>query len=213
MSVAVLFDLDGTLTDSSEGIIGCALKAFEAYGIEFPDKSVLRSIIGPPLKDSFLRFGVPEDKTDAAVALYRKHYVPEGMLQNYPYPGIEEVLQKLKEQGYHLYVATSKPEFMAKEILDHFGLAKYFDIIGGALTDRERNQKSDVIAYLLGKIPEKTKVIMVGDTKYDVLGAAAHRIPTVCVGWGFGEDEEMLDAGAVAIVQSMDELYHQLTNM
>ena len=129
---AVLFDLDGTLTDSGEGIMNCARLALSHYGIEVADESSLRVFVGPPLAETFLKIGVPAEEIDHAIEIYRSRYIPIGKYENKPYPGIRELLEKLKAEGHRLYVATSKPETTSVDILEHFDLAKYFDIIAGA---------------------------------------------------------------------------------
>ena len=210
MKKAILFDLDGTLTDSGEGIMNCAKLALQHYGLPIPSEAQLRTFVGPPLHESFVRFGVPAEEADNAVKIYRSRYIPIGKFENHPYEGIREVLQKLKDLGHTLYVATSKPEAMSVEILDHFDLAKYFDIIAGASLDRSRSSKEDVIAYLLNQCGDFAEKIMVGDTAFDVIGAKAHGIPTVGVSWGYGKVEDMEKAGAVSIAHTMDELYDML---
>lgn len=211
MSKTILFDLDGTLTDSGEGIINCAILALEHFSLPIPDRETLRVFVGPPLHETFIKFGVPADKADEAVAVYRSRYIPIGMFENAPYPGIRELLQTLKNLGHKLYVATSKPEWMAEEILKKFELDGYFDRICGATMDTSRTEKSQVIAYLLDQTGDAKNAVMVGDTKFDVLGAAAHNIPTVGVSWGYGTVEDMRQAGAAAIADTMDELLHYLT--
>ena len=205
----ILFDLDGTLTDSGEGIMNCAELTLAHYGLPIPTRQQMRSIVGPPLKDSFLRLGIPKIELDNAVEFYRKHYVAKGQFENFPYPGIGQLLEKLCSEGYKLYVATSKPEAMAREILRYFDLAKYFQVICGAVSDAKRNTKEDVIAHLLTLLEEKNNLVMVGDTIYDVKGAAYHGIPTVAVTWGYGDVEEMKAAGAT-IASTMEELYEAL---
>ena len=211
MKKTILFDLDGTLTDSGEGIINCAILALEHFSLPIPDRQTLRVFVGPPLHETFMKFGVPADKAEEAVAVYRSHYVPTGMFENTPYEGIRELLETLKNQGHKLYVATSKPEWMAEEILKKFELDGYFDRICGATMDTSRTEKSQVIAYLLGLTGSAENAIMVGDTKFDVIGAAAHNIPTVGVSWGYGTVEDMQNAGAVAIANTMQELLEYLT--
>lgn len=206
----ILFDLDGTLTDSGEGIINCAALALQHFGIPVPDRETMRVFVGPPLHDSFIRFGVPEDKAEEAIHIYRSRYIPIGKFENTPYPGIADLLQKLKEQGHRLYVATSKPEQMSIEILEHFDLAKYFTLICGASLDLSRNSKDAVIAYLLQQTETDGEIVMVGDTAFDVLGAKMHGIPTIGVSWGYGKVEDIENAGAAAIVHTMDELYNAL---
>ncbi len=207
----ILFDLDGTLTDSSEGIIKCVLYAYEKLGIEPPEESVRHTFIGPPLGDSFIKYGVPETDRLKAVATFRERYNAVGKFENKPYPGIAELLTKLKEAGFNLYVATSKPEALAVQILEHFDLAPFFSEIAGASLDTSREKKEDVIRYLLEKIDEKeTDTVMIGDTTYDVLGAAEFGIPCIGVTWGFGDEGDMKKAGAVSVVSTMDELFHKL---
>ena len=203
---AILFDLDGTLTDSGEGIINCALLALEHFGLPLPSREEMRVFVGPPLQDTFVKYGVPADKTDEAIQVYRSRYIPIGKFENHPYPGIPDLLQTLVSQGHRLYVATSKPEFMSVEILEHFDLAKYFTRICGASYDQSRSTKEDVIAYLLRETGEAGSMIMVGDTKFDVLGAKTHGIPAIGVSWGYGQVADMVAAGAVDIANSTQEL-------
>lgn len=204
----ILFDLDGTLTDSGEGIMNCAETTLRHFGLPIPKREDLRCIVGPPLKDSLLRLGVQEEKLNEAVRVYREQYLKSGMFENFPYPGIKALLEKLKADGHHLYVATSKPESMAIEILRRFEMDSYFEIICGAAIDGSRNTKDAVIAYLLNQIGKPEDMVMVGDTVYDVLGARAHGIPTIVVTWGYGIAEDMINAGAIGIASSMDELYN-----
>lgn len=208
---AILFDLDGTLTDSGEGIIKSAAMVLEKYGLPVPSYNEMRVFVGPPLHETFQKFGVPADQADAAVALYRTRYTTVGKFENYPYPGIREMLETLQARGHRLFVATSKPEPMSIEILEHFDLAQYFEIICGASFDRSRSEKSAVIAHLLQQIGLKEQAIMVGDTAFDVVGAARHGIPTIGVAWGYGQVQDMLDAGAKAIAQTPDQLLQLLT--
>lgn len=207
----VLFDLDGTLTDSGEGIMNCATLALEHFGISVPERNKMRVFVGPPLHDTFVKFGVPEEKAEEAVEVYRGRYNTVGKFENLPYPGVRELLETLKTQGHRLLVATSKPEALSVEILEHFDLARYFDRICGASLDRSRSSKEDVIAYLLRQYPDTQSMVMVGDTVFDVLGATAHKIPAIGVSWGYGSVQDMQDAGSVAIAHSMEQLL-QLIN-
>lgn len=210
MEKAVLFDLDGTLTDSGEGIIKCAIYAMERFGLPIPSWEEMRVFVGPPLHETFMKFGIREEDAEEAVRIYRERYLPIGKFENTPYPGIRELLEALKARQYKLYVATSKPETTSVEILEHFDLAKYFDRICGASMDLSRNSKEAVIAYLLEETGLADSIIMVGDTKYDIIGANAHGIPAIGVSWGYGEVKEMEDAGAKTIVHSMEELLELL---
>ena len=205
---AILFDLDGTLTDSGEGIINCAILALEHFGLPVPPREEMGVFVGPPLDKTFIQFGVPEDKTQEAIDVFRSRYVVVGKFENTPYPGIYELLDTLKKQGHRLFVATSKPEVTALQILEKFGMTDYFEIICGATFDGTRSHKADVIRYLLDKIGTDCPMVMVGDTEFDVLGAAAHNIPTIGVSWGYGQVSAMEQAGATAIAHSMDELLH-----
>ncbi len=209
MKKNILFDLDGTLTDSGEGIMHCFELSLGKYGLPIPPRSALRECVGPPLRDSFRRFGVSEDIMEEAVFTYRDHYVATGQYENFPYPGIEALLQRLTQAGHSLYIATSKPETMSVEILERYGLAKYFRLICGATVDGSRNTKEAVIAYLLNQITARENLIMVGDTIFDVIGAKAHNIPTIAVAWGYGDLAQMRAAGAIT-VHTMDSLYDQI---
>ena len=211
MKKTILFDLDGTLTDSGEGIINCVIYALERFGLPVPAREELRYFVGPPLHDSFVKQGVPADRAEEAVAVYRERYVPTGMFENTPYPGIRELLETLKAEGHTLYVASSKPEWMCVEILKHFDLAKYFSMICGATMDTSRTHKEAVIEYLIQENGRADNMVMVGDTKFDVLGAKAHGILCIGVSWGYGTVEAMQQAGAAAIAETMEDLEKLLT--
>lgn len=213
MQKAILFDLDGTLTDSGEGIINCASLALEHFGLSVPSREEMRVFVGPPLQETFLRFGVPAEKTEEAIRVYRSRYIPIGKFENTPYPGIRELLEGLKAEGHKLYVATSKPEAMSVEILEHFDLAKYFDQICGATLDTSRSSKEAVIAYLLEQNGRSDNMVMVGDTKFDVIGAKKHGIPTIGVAWGYGDIPELVQAGAAAIAHNTQELFALLHSL
>ncbi len=206
MKKNILFDLDGTLTDSGEGIMNCAALALRHLSLPVPSRVQLREFVGPPLNETFLRYGVPADKIQEAIDVYRSRYNPIGKYENTPYPGIQALLDTLKQERFGLYVATSKPEATSIDILEHFDLARFFDRICGASMDLSRTSKEAVIAYLLEQLGTDGRKVMVGDTKFDVLGAAAHGIPAIGVSWGYGSVSEMEQAGAAAIAHTMDEL-------
>lgn len=208
----VLFDLDGTLTDSGEGITKCVKLALDHFGIPVDSLDSLRYFVGPPLRDSFLKAGVPEDKIEEAIAIYRSRYTNVGLFENIPYPGIRELLEKLTAQGFRLFVATSKPEEMAVRVLEKFDLYRYFEKVCGATLDKTRDSKSAVIAYLLESAGNAQNAIMVGDTAFDVVGAAEHGIPTIGVSWGYGNVDEMKASGAIAIANTAEELLFLLRN-
>ena len=203
---AIFFDLDGTLTDSGEGIINCAILALEHYGLPVPSREEMRVFVGPPLDQTMVKFGVPADQVKEAIAVFRGRYNTVGKFENFPYPGIREALETLKAQGHRMFIATSKPEPMAVEIVEKFELSQYFEKVCGATFDGTRSHKADVIAYLLEQVGDTGKTIMVGDTDFDVIGAAAHGIPTIGVSWGYGEVAAMEKAGAIAIAYTMDEM-------
>ena len=204
----VLFDLDGTLTDSGEGIIKSAYIALKHFNIHATQEQ-LKVFVGPPLIETFRMFDIQESSLDEAVKLFRKRYLTVGKFENHPYQGIENVLRTLKEKNYNLFVATSKPEKIAIEILDHYELSPYFTKICGATMDEKRSSKDDVISYLKTHI-DTDKMLMIGDTIYDVLGANVHSIPTIGVSWGYGNPKEMKKAGAITIVHTPEELLDEI---
>ena len=203
---AIFFDLDGTLTDSGEGIMNCATLALEHFGLPVPQRQQMRVFVGPPLDQTFMKFGVPADKTEEAIRVFRSRYTTVGKFENFPYPGIRQLLDALQARGHRLFVATSKPEGLAKEVLRHFELDSYFEIICGATLDGSRSHKADVITYLLAQAKDVSNTVMVGDTAYDVIGAAEHGIGCIGVAWGYGLVEDMEKAGAVAIAKTPEEL-------
>lgn len=208
----ILFDLDGTLTDSGPGIMRCAALALAQYGLTL-DAAALRRFVGPPLRDSFARCGVPENEIEQAIACFRTHYWTTGKFENAPYPGIPELLAALQTAGHRLFIATSKPEGLAREVLEHFALAHCFERICGASEDASRERKEDVIAYLLELTGREERMVMVGDTSLDILGAAAQGIPAIGVAWGYGDADRMREAGAIAIARDAAELHTLLTRL
>ena len=209
----VLFDLDGTVTDPKEGITCAVAYALRQQGI-IADPDTLTSFIGPPLHESFPElFGLTEEQTDRAVEDFRAYFSRQGWAENIPYKGMAELLESLQGAGLKLVIATSKPEEMANRVLRHFNLAGYFDTVCGGTLDESRSSKSEVIAYLLAQNGRADNMVMVGDTKFDVIGAAAHGIPTVGVAWGYGETADMEAAGAKAIAQSPAHLVTLLREM
>ena len=201
----ILFDLDGTLTDPGLGITNSVIYALRKYGMEVPPRQELYSFIGPPLKQSFMRWcGFDEAEGEQAVKYYREYYRDKGLLENEVYDGIEDMLKALREKGKRLAVATSKPEEFAIRILEHFGLAQYFEVIAGDTLDFKRNTKADVIASALERlgVTDRSGVIMVGDREHDVIGAKAQDLPCIGVLFGYGSQEELEAAGAKHIAQT-----------
>lgn len=210
----ILFDLDGTLTDSAEGIMNCAEYALNAMGITEPDRSRLLRFIGPPLVDSFMDFyGMSREDALKAVALYRERFPVKGIFENRVYEGIPEALDMLKKAGKRLAVATSKPEVYAKRILEHFELAEYFEAVTGAELSGERNAKSEVIEECLKRLgnPDKGTVLMVGDRKHDVIGAKACGVDCAGVKFGYAEENELENAGAICTFDTPIQLAEAVT--
>ena len=204
------FDLDGTLTDSGPGIIDSAIVALSKFGIEVKDRKQLYPFIGPPLSESFRDlFGIPEDQVPLAIQYYREHYNVHSIFAgNSVYEGVEDVLIKLKEAGVKLVVATSKPYHLAKQVLDYFDLTKYFDYISGAVAN-ERIHKHEVIAHALKElnITNLDDVIMIGDRKYDVIGARQNGLK--CIGilyGGYSTLEEFLLEETAYIINKPHEI-------
>lgn len=209
----ILMDLDGTLTNPRQGITKSAQYALKSLGIEIEDLNMLIKHIGPPLKDGFLEYyDFTDEQADYAVDKYREYYRQYGIHENEAYKGIEELLSKLKMAGKTVIVATSKPEPLARQILEHFKLDVYFDDICGATFDEQRSRKEEVIRYALDKnsITDLSASVMVGDRKYDIEGAKAVGIESIGVLYGFGSREELHKAGADRIVASIEELYEEI---
>ncbi len=185
----VIFDLDGTLTDSAEGVVASFCHALRTIGATVPDGDLAGRIVGPPMHLTLQEMGLG-DHADAAIAAYRADYTSRGWSMNRPFAGIPALLADLQTAGVRLAVATSKAEPIARRILAHFGLENRFEVIAGASVDGTRSSKADVVAYALGQLaPLPERVVMVGDRSHDVEGAAAHGIGTIVVGWGYGRDD------------------------
>jgi phosphoglycolate phosphatase len=205
----ILFDLDGTLTDSAPGITSSLARMFAALGQPVPSPAQLIEYVGPPLLDSLQTLGgMTEPAAREALAVYRADYAEHGAFDSAVFPGIRGLLERLHAAGIPLAIATSKPEVQATRILEHFGLAQYFDVIAGATEDESRSAKADVVAEALRRLEERgvdlAHTVMVGDRQYDVEGAGMHGLPTILVEWGYGSPAEA--AGAIAVVHSADQL-------
>ena len=214
MAEFILMDLDGTITNPKQGITKSFQYALKHWNIIIEDLDVLAKHIGPPLRDSFLEYGFSDEEVDRAIVKYREYFKRQGIFENEVYEGMEELLRKLNRAGKKVIVATSKPEELARKILEHFYLAEYLTDICGATFDERRSKKEEVIQYALDKngIIDYTKVLMVGDRKYDIAGAKAIGIDSVGVLYGFGSAEELREAGAGRIVVTVEELYKVLMN-
>lgn len=210
----ILLDLDGTVTNPKEGITKSFAYALAELGIETEDRDTLCKVIGPPLMQSFREFyGFTEEQALRGTAKYRERYEKLGWAENEVYEGMEEALAALCRQGAKLILATSKPERFAVRIMKHFGLDKYFTALCGADDyAKNRSTKEEVVRYALEQngITDTTEVIMVGDRKYDVTGAAALGIKTIGVLYGFGDEAELREAGVVHLVRTPQELAEYL---
>lgn len=209
----LLFDLDGTLTDPKEGITKSVRHALMAYEIEAEDLDSLCCFIGPPLKDSFMEYyGFSEENASNAIGVYREYFSEKGIYENKVYEGIREMLEALSRSGKKLYVASSKPEVFVRKIMEHFKLDSYFTFMGGADLGETRVKKADVIRYVLeeNKIYDLSRVVMIGDRKHDILGAKEVGIDSVGVLYGYGSREELTEAGADLLAETVLDLQNLL---
>jgi phosphoglycolate phosphatase len=210
----LLFDLDGTLTDPGTGITRSVAYALEAFGLRIEDLNSLCCFIGPPLKDSFMKYyGFSEEKALQAIEKYREYFRETGIFENEPIAGVESLLRHLAGQGKRLIVATSKPKLFADRILEHFHLAQYFSLVCGSELDGTRSKKGEVIGYALEQaaVADRETAVMVGDREHDVIGAREAGIDCIGVLYGYGAREELESADAVLIVESAEELDRALT--
>lgn len=201
----VLFDLDGTLTDSQEGITKCVDYALRAAGIETADLSALTPYIGPPLVEGFMEnHHLTHEQAVFCRDKYRERYASTGLFENRVYPGIHAALERLKAAGLSLAVATSKPELFARRILQHFQLHTLFDEICGATIDGRISHKSEVIALALQRLgsPDHSRVLMIGDRLHDIKGAHQNNVRALGVLFGFGSREELTAAGADLLAET-----------
>lgn len=203
-----LFDLDGTLTDPAEGITNALKHAQEKMGLPVSTKEELFVFIGPPLLPMFAsEWGLEEEQCKQALAFYREYFSVTGLFENEVYPGVEEMLKKLKAAGAGVYVASSKPEPFCERILEHFGLAGYFDGVCGSLFNETRTKKEEVIEYALEHYGlKKEETLMIGDRKHDVEGARLNGLDCAGVLFGYGSVEELTAAGAKYLIASPEEL-------
>lgn len=217
----VLFDLDGTLTESGPGIMNAAKIALNHFGIEENNVENLHKFVGPPLTESFgQRYGMNEADTQEAIAVFRKYYNVTGIYENSVFEGIQEMLQQLKRNGLLLSIASSKPRPMIDIVVDHFDIRKYFDVIVGCELDGTRSQKKEVVdevIRLFGELSGDDAVlehsIMVGDRMYDVNGARECGLECIGVTYGYGTRQELQEAGAAYIVDSVNELGEKLLHL
>lgn len=205
----IFFDLDGTLTEPKVGITKSVAYALEYYGIHVEDLDSLCKFIGPPLKDSFMKYyGFDDAKAEEAVEKYREYFRPYGVYENEMYEGVDKLLKTLKECGKVIVLATSKPTVFAQTILDYFHLDTYFDHVIGSELDGSRVKKGDVIAYALMQagVTDRSEVLMIGDREHDILGAKQNGLDSIGVLYGHGDRPELEACGADRIVESVEAL-------
>ncbi|MCL2416257.1 MAG: HAD-IA family hydrolase [Defluviitaleaceae bacterium] len=204
-----LFDLDGTITDSKEGIVNGFKHALNAMNID-PNNLNINKFLGPPLRDSFRKFcGMNEEEADFAVSKYREYFNDRGMLEeNKVYPEIREVLEILRKNGVRLTIATSKPTVYAEKILKYFGLDEYFEMVVGAELNGERSTKKEIIACILENTDPKREMyaVMIGDRIHDAIGAKIMGIPFIAALWGYGEAGEFDDLSPDFAAENPSEL-------
>ena len=210
MYKAILFDLDGTLTESGEGITKSVQYALGKLGKPEEDLEKLKVFIGPPLMEQFMKYAdLDEETARKAVEYYRERYSEKGIFENRPYPGVEDMLKELKRKKYLLTVASSKPEYYVKQILDHFQLTGYFDEIVGSEMNGKRTNKAEVIEETLSRLhmsDKRDQVIMIGDKEHDVFGARKAGLKCIAVSYGYGTEEELKNATPFKTVASTDEI-------
>ncbi|PZF56250.1 HAD family hydrolase [Curtobacterium sp. MCSS17_008] len=192
---AILFDLDGTISDSAPGILESMTHTFRTVGVPVPDHATLMSFVGPPIMDTFrTAMGMDDAQAEHTLAVYREHYLSHGALDSAMFPGVDVVLRTLHEAGLPISTATSKPETPATVILDHYGLTGYIDFITGASDDEVRSAKADVVAEALRRLEaaghDVSRPVLVGDRLHDVEGARVHGVPVVFAEWGYGTPSE-----------------------
>ena len=205
----LFFDLDGTLTDPAPGITNSFKYSLKFFGREIPSYETLCTFIGPPLQDTFKNLlNFEDDKIPDAIKKYREYFAEKGLFENSVYPGIPELLSTLKQNGKKLVVATSKPEDFSIRIIEHFDLTKYFENVCGSLHDTTRITKDEVIKFAIERnnISDKSKILMIGDRKHDILGAKKNSIKSCGVLFGYGSREELETAGADYIAEDVAAL-------
>ncbi|MBQ3562088.1 MAG: HAD family hydrolase [Clostridia bacterium] len=205
----ILFDLDGTLTDPAEGITNSVIYALKKLGITPPDKKELLKFIGPPLDESFEKyFGLSKTEAVNAVSIYREYFAPKGLFENNIFDGVYEMLGELKKSGKQIVLATSKPIVFADKILKHFNLYDFFDLTVGSNLDGSLTDKAEVIKTALEKlnIANKENIVMVGDRLHDIIGGKKNGLFTVGVTFGYGNEDELKNAGADKIVHNVNAL-------
>ncbi len=211
----ILFDLDGTVTDSQLGIKNSVAYALNYFGINVDNMEDLNKYIGPPLRQSFINFaGLSEENSHIGMTKYREYYGPKGIFENELYSGIVDLFEKLKINNKKIVLATSKPWIYAEIILEHFNIKKYFDFVAGSELNGVRTNKADVIKYAIDKFNiDIDNAVMIGDREHDILGAKYNGVKTIGVLYGFGSKEELENAGVDYIAENTKDIYNIINNM
>lgn len=213
----ILFDLDGTVSESAEGIRYCLEKVLEHFGVEGVDLSDYTRYIGPPLLDTLKNLcGLPDELCDEGYEIYKTCYAKEGKLMNKPYDGIENVLSELGSKGLKLAVCTSKLEATAETVVEQLGLSGYFDAVAGSNRDSTRKDKRDLIPYAVERLggtkDDLSRAVMLGDTWYDAKGAAECGVDFIACSYGYGSNEAMEKYNPVAWADSPEEIIGIIAN-
>lgn len=211
----ILFDLDGTLTDPAEGITNSIMYAQKKMGIKVWNREQLLYFIGPPLKEAFMeKFGLSEEKAIEMVAHYRVEFPRKGIYENRVYDGVKAMLEELKNSGKIIALATSKPLKFAEIVLNHFGLAKYFDVVIGATFDGTLGRKADIVRVALEKcgVSHLSEAVMVGDRHHDINGAVENGIDSIGVLFGYGDKQELTEAGAMYVAETPRQITEIIKN-
>lgn len=211
----ILLDLDGTLVDTSEGIVKSVGYALESKGIIENDESKLLRFIGPPLDLSFPTFyGTDTKTTEELILKYRERYVPIGLYESKLYPGVRDFMKALDEAGYEMSLATCKPEEMSGDLLKHLEVYDYLDYCVGASLGPERRTKDKVLIEAMTRMGARpSDCVLIGDTKFDVEGAAVVGMECIGITYGFGAREELEAAGAIAVFDTLTEVLDFIKRM
>ena len=210
----ILFDLDGTLTDSKPGIVKGVQYALRCCGIDEPDLEKLTSFVGPPLYKSFMSYlDCSEEDAKEVVECYREYYAETGLYENALYEGIDVLLYNLKEKGYKIILASSKPRIFVKRVLSFFRIMRYFDIVEGSELDGKNTDKAELIAHILEKWNLKAEeCVMIGDRMHDIQGAKANGMDSIAVGYGYGTQDELSGAAPTHLFSTIEELKNFFLN-
>jgi phosphoglycolate phosphatase len=206
----ILFDLDGTVTDSEEGILNSVRYSLSYFKLEIPDQNTLKKFIGPPLSKSLMEYyGFDAGKAAKAVQVYREYFSKKGIYENKLYPGIRDLLKTLHLKGKIIILATAKPTYFAEKIIRYFKIDPFFEEIVGSNMDGTRMEKKEIIQYILDLYPNEPTghFVMIGDRLHDIMGANYHGIDSIWVQYGYGDEEEIINVSPTYKAERMEDLY------